>query len=107
MLALREPSIVAIVSASLSAATLVVVALIGRQGRRDRHQIKKGLAAENGHDSLGGGLAAVETMLMDHGNRLDRIEVKVDEASVIAKEAVGFAAENRTLIRGIMEDDGG
>ena len=60
MIALGEPSIVAIISTALSGVTLVAIAVIGRGGVKRGKKLEEALKPENGHKSLGGGLAAIE-----------------------------------------------
>ena len=80
MLALTENHIISLVSGTLSGLTLLAVAWIGRSGRKGRAEIKKAVKPENGrHDTLGGGLAAVENRLIDGEARFDRIEVQLTE----------------------------
>ena len=86
MLGIEEVTWGGLVASVLSAVTLIVVALIGRQGqkatreaRTDRHDIKTALTPENGHETLGGGLAAVEDRLIAGDVRFDAIDVNIAE----------------------------
>ena len=106
MLALTEEHVTVLVTAMFSGATLVVVALIGRGNRRrgsqaaqERAELKQAVSPENGHDSLGGGLAAVEDRLIAGDARFDRIEVKLDEQNERFNEHIQEVAPLATYVR--------
>lgn len=106
MLALTEEHVTVIVTAMFSGTTLVVVALIGRGSRKrgvqaaeDSAELKQAVAPENGHDTLGGGLAAIEDRLIEGDARFDRIEVKLDEQNERFNEHIAEVAPLATYVR--------
>jgi len=98
-LALTETGYVALVSVLTSAATLIVVALIGRRGRdvdaaaqKDRDKLIENTTASSGHDTLGSTMAVIEERLMEGQQRFDRIEVKLDEQGALIDERMAATA---------------
>jgi hypothetical protein len=90
---LTETGYIALVSVLTSAATLIVVALIGRRTREteaaaqnDRDKLIENTTASDGHDTLGSSLGVIEERLMVGERRFDRIEVRLDEHSAFVKE---------------------
>lgn len=81
MIALTENHLIALVSGTLSGLTLLAVAWIGRSGNKGRAEIKKAIQPENGHETLGGGLAAVEDRLLENRQIIERTEVRLTEVS--------------------------
>jgi hypothetical protein len=80
------------------------VALIGRGSRRrgsqaaeERAELKQAVQPENGHDTLGGGLAAVEDRLIEGETRFDAIDVHLADISL------GLAAQNQRLVDHIID----
>jgi len=103
MVALTEAGVIALVTAALTAVTAVLVAIIGaqanhrsKQARVDREELARSVKPENGHATLGAGLAAVEERQIVLDERLDRIEVK-------QAETLQLVAEDRGLMRAVAE----
>jgi hypothetical protein len=106
MIALTENHTIALASAMLSGATLVAVAMIGRGSRRrgtqateDSAELKKAVQPENGHATLGSGLAAIEDRLVAGDARFDRIEVKLDEQNQRLNEHIQEVSPLATYVR--------
>jgi len=106
MIALTEPSVIALISGTLSGLTLLAVAVIGRRGRSDAEQaqsdrtdIKVAIKAKNGHATLGDGVAALEDRLIAGDARFDRIEVKLDEQNERFGEHIAEVAPLAVYVR--------
>lgn len=103
MIGLSEAGSISLVTALLSGVTLIVVALIGQGNRRrssvaaeERAELKEAVQAENGHPSLGAGVAAIEERLIEGEQHFGRLDMKVSEA-------LALTAETREDVRAVAE----
>jgi hypothetical protein len=110
VLGLTEAGYITLISGTLSGLTLILVALIGAligrgsrrrdvQAAEERAELKQAVAPENGHATLGSGLAAIEDRLIEGDARFDRIEVKLDEQNERLNEHIQEVSPLATYVR--------
>jgi len=96
MVALTEAAAVAFITA----AGLVLTALVA--GAFQLAAMSRKLNTGNGH-SIGQAVSFIEEKLMHHDNRLDRIEIKVDEALQQTNSARGDLRQHLTEVAPYLE----
>ncbi|MGH2595790.1 MAG: hypothetical protein ACRDH7_07480 [Actinomycetota bacterium] len=124
MLALGEAFWGTVITAILSGATLVTVAIIGRNTKARQQETHRLVTPENGHESIGEGLQAIEeqlegarserveidtrlsrhigsvaTQLEEGRDRFERIDEKLTETLHLAAEGVAFAKKVDTKLQ--------
>lgn len=96
----------------LAAVAIVMVALIGRwqrQGRKEatkdrealhakQSEISNRLDGENGHPSLGAGIAAIEERQIEQQQAVDKLTAQTSETLMLAAETRSEMRHQRTLL---------